>query len=138
VYGPAIDFYEEQGFVKLTPFRERTKIGTIQVTAIQVDRGSQLSFIYVFEKEGRRIVYAPCDIKPFPEDREDVQNADLLVIQPGIFEDGLKHGFNYPKDHISRTTLYTFDETRSHDDYITLEEKFDNVSFAYDGMRITV
>jgi phosphoribosyl 1,2-cyclic phosphate phosphodiesterase len=160
VYGPAIDFYEEQGFVKLTPFRERTKIGTIQVTAIQVDRGSQLSFIYVFEKEGRRIVYAPCDIKPFPEDREDVQNADLLVIQPGIFEDGLKHGFSYPKDHISRTTLYTFDETialatrvqadrvlfihleeywnRSHDDYITLQEKFDNVSFAYDGMRITV
>ena len=57
------------------------------------------------------MVYAPCDIKPFPEEREEVQRADLLVIQPGIFEEGLKHGFKYPVDHISRTTLYTFEET---------------------------
>ena len=82
------------------------------------------------------------------------------MIQPGIFEDGLKHDFTYPEEHISRTTLYTFEETialgrrveadrilfihleeywnRGHDEYVALEERFDNVRFAYDGMRVTV
>jgi phosphoribosyl 1,2-cyclic phosphate phosphodiesterase len=114
----------------------------------------------VFERNSRKLVYAPCDIKPFPENRDEVQNANLLVIQPGIFEDGLKHGFIYPEDHISRTTLCTLEETidlgrrveadqilfvhleeywnRSHDDYLVLEKSFDNVRFAYDDMRVTV
>lgn len=160
VYGAVIDYYERQGFVQRTPFQENIFIGDTKITAIPVDRGSQVSFIYVFEKEGRKMVYAPCDIKPFPEKREEVRRADLLVIQPGIFEDGLKHDFTYPEDHISRTTLYTFEETidlgrrveadrilfihleeywnRGHDEYVALEEKFGNVRFAYDGMRVTV
>ncbi|MBW1829561.1 MAG: hypothetical protein JRI74_09090 [Deltaproteobacteria bacterium] len=87
-------------------------------------------------------------------------NADLLVIQPGIFETGLKHGFTYPENHISRTTLYTFDQTmglakqvqakevlfvhleeywnRGYDDYVEIEKGFDNINFAYDGMKIMV
>lgn len=160
VYGPLIDYYEKQGFVKRTCFRDTIEIGKIKITGIPVDRGSQFSFIYVFEKESRRMIYASCDIKPFPEDRPEVQSADLLVIQPGIFEEGLKHDFTYGKDHISRTTLYTFEETlalagrieagqilfvhleeywnRSHDDYMKLEQRFDNINFAYDGMRVTV
>jgi len=160
IYGPLIDYYEEQGFVQRIPFRDTIEIGEMEITGIPVDRGSQLSFIYVFKKEGRRVVYAPCDIKPFPEDREDVQKSDLLVIQPGIFEDGLKHGFIYGKGHISKSTLYTFEETvalakriqaghilfihleeywnRNHDDYVALEAKFDNIRFAYDGMHVVV
>jgi phosphoribosyl 1,2-cyclic phosphate phosphodiesterase len=119
-----------------------------------------VAFIYAFERNGRKMVYAPCDIKPFPERRDEVQGANLLVIQPGIFEDGLRHDFIYPENHISRTTLYTFEETidlgmrvgadqilfihleeywnRSHDDYMALEKSFDNVRFAYDGIRVTV
>ncbi len=160
VYGPLIDFYERQGFVQCIPFRDTIQVGKIQITAIPVDRDSHLSFIYVFEKEGKRMVYAPCDIKPFPKEREEVQKADLLVIQPGIFEDRLRHGFTYPADHISRTTLYTFQETmalakwiqakrvlfihleeywnRSHDDYMALQGKYDNIKFAYDGMTFSV
>ncbi len=160
VYGSVVDFYEEQGFVQCRPFRERVEVGRIQITAIPVKRDSHDAFIYVFEKEGKKFVYATCDIRPFPEARDEVQEADLLVIQPGIFEDGLKHGFKYPKDHISRTTLYTFDETlalaqrvkaarvlfihleeywnRGYDEYVALEGKFSNVQFAYDGMRVSI
>ena len=93
IYGPLIDYYEEQGFVQRIRFRDTIEIGEIEITGIPVDRGSQLSFIYVFKKDGLRVVYAPCDIKPFPEERQEVRNADLLVIQPGIFDNGLKHGF---------------------------------------------
>lgn len=159
-YGPVIDFYEQQGFVERRPFQNKIRIGEVDVTAICVDRGTQLSYIYVLEKKGRKMVYAPCDIKPFPERRKEVKGADLLVIQPGIFEDGLKHGFTYNVDHVSRTTLYTFEETlalakrlqagrmlfvhleeywnRSYDDYVALEKRFDNMRFAYDGMHVMV
>jgi len=158
IYGPLIDFYEEQGFVIKTVFKENITIGEIKVTAIPVYRNSHISFIYVFEKNNRKLVYAPCDIKPFPEDRDEVRKAEILAIQPGIFENDLKHGFTYPANHISRTTLYTFEETlelarkieakknlfihleeywnRSYDEYLALQSKFENIQFAYDGMKM--
>jgi len=160
IYGPIINFYQARGFVECVVFDGGARIGETDVTAIPVDRGSQTSFVYIFEKEGGRIVYAPCDIKPFPEEHKEVQGADLLVIQPGIFEDNLKHGFQFPKDHISRKTLYTFEQTialarriraekvlfvhleeywnRGYDDYLAIEKKIDNVQFAHDGMRVRV
>lgn len=160
IYGPLIDFYTAQGFVECRPFGRTTRIGDVGVTAIPVDRGAQRTFVYVFQKEGVRIVYAPCDVKPFPEWDPAVAAPDLLVIQPGIFEDHLKHDFRYPPDHISRKTLYTFAETvalarrigakkilfvhleeywnRGYDDYRALEGEFDHIQFAYDGMRVRV
>ena len=159
-YGSIVDFYLESGFLQLSLFQDKIQVGDVQITAIPVDRGSQTAFVYVFEKSGRRVVYAPCDIKPFPEDRYEVQNPDLLIIQPGIFEKGLKHGFKYPAGHISRTTLYTFEQTmelaarlqarkvvfvhleeywnRSYDDYRLLEAEYTGIRFAYDGMQLRV
>jgi phosphoribosyl 1,2-cyclic phosphate phosphodiesterase len=159
-YGPVIDFYRESEFILLKPFQDAIQINDVVITAIPVDRGTQTSFVYVFEKSGHRVVYAPCDIKPFPEHRGEVQKADLLIIQPGIFETGLKHGFTYPPEHISRTTLYTFEQTmdlatrlqakrvlfvhleeywnRSYDDYCALESNNQVIRFAYDGMQFTV
>ena len=159
-YGSLLDFYQESGFVRLMLFQDKVQLRDVEITAIPVDRGSQLAFVYVFEKSGRKVVYAPCDIKPFPEYRNEVQQADLLVIQPGIFEEGLKHGFRYPAEHISRTTLYTFEQTldlatnlqakrvlfvhleeywnRSHDDYCALASRNPSICFAYDGMQLRV
>ena len=159
-YGPIIDFYQKRGFLQLKLFHEKVKVKDVQITAIPVDRGSQIAFVYVFEKAGRRVVYAPCDIKPFPEQRSEVQQADMLIIQPGMFEEGLKHNFRYPDDHISRTTLYTFEKTmelatriqakktvfihleeywnRSYDDYLALEAGNKGICFAYDGMQLNV
>jgi len=159
-YGSILDFYQESGFIRLQLFRDKTKIKDIEITAIPVERGSRLSFVYIFQKLGHRVIYAPCDIKPFPEHRKEVQQADLLIIQPGIFEEGLKHSFRYPHDHISRTTLYTFEQTvllatriqaqkvlfvhleeywnRSYDDYHALESRYPGICFAYDGMKVSV
>jgi phosphoribosyl 1,2-cyclic phosphate phosphodiesterase len=157
-YGPIINFYQQSGFIRLALFQREMQINNVRITAIPVDRDSQLAFVYIFEKSGRKVVYAPCDCKPFPRYRNEVQRPDLLVIQPGIFEQGLKHHFKYPADHISRTTLYTFEQTldlatrikakkvlfvhleeywnRSYDDYCALES--DSIKFAYDGMQINV
>lgn len=159
-YGPFIDFFRNSEFACLTSFSKQLQIESITITAIQVERPGQPCFIYVFEQNNRKVVYAPCDIKPFPEKKVEVQNPDLLIVQPGIFEDGLKHGFHYPRDHISRKTLYTFGQTmelakrigahktlfvhleeywhRSYDDYLALEVQYANISFAYDGMQIEI
>lgn len=160
VYGPLIDFYEQQGFVQCRSFDKRIMVGETELTAIPVPRCSQISFVYVFKKNEIKMVYAPCDIKPFPEDREEVRNPNLLVIQPGIFEDGLKHGFRYSADHISRTTLYTFEQTlaiarrinakrvlfvhleeywnRGYDDYRAIEKLHSGIRFAHDGLRVEI
>lgn len=157
-YGSQLAYYEKQEFVTCRTFQDGVTVGDVRISALPVDRHDQVAYIYVFEKENRKIVYAPCDIKPFPEENEAVHDADLLVIQPGLFESGLKHGFAYPADHISRTTLYTFEETvalsrrieaqkvvfvhleeywnRSHGDYLALEDG--NYQFAYDGMCVTL
>ena len=157
-YGPVIDYYVEQGFVETVPFDDTIPIHGVRIHALPVDRGDQIVYVYVFTDGNRRMVYAPCDIKPFPEHRPEVQDPDLLVIQPGIFEKGLKHDFLYPADHVSRTTLYTFEETldlarrlraaqvvfvhleeywnRSHRDYKKLEDALPGMRFAYDGMKV--
>lgn len=159
-YGSLLSFYREQGYVKSIPFHDRIDVGEIKILGIPVDRGQQTVFIYVIRQGNLKVVYAPCDIRPFPEDRPEVRGADLLIIQPGIFETGLKHGFTYPAEHISRTTLYTFEETlalarrieaekilfvhleeywnRSYDDYVAIEKAHTGIRFAYDGMRINL
>jgi phosphoribosyl 1,2-cyclic phosphate phosphodiesterase len=159
-YGSLIRFYQEQGYVSCIPFKYRMNVEDSQILGIPVQRGQQTVFIYVITKMGRKLVYAPCDIRPFPESRPEVQDADLLVIQPGIFETGLKHGFIYPEDHISRATLYTFEQTlalaqrirsrqvlfvhleeywnRGHDDYSAMEKEHKGIRFAHDGMRINL
>jgi phosphoribosyl 1,2-cyclic phosphate phosphodiesterase len=158
-YGSQIDFFKKSGFIKLTSFNETIRIGKINITALPVSRGEQTSYVYVFEDSRNKIVYAPCDIKPFPENEIQVQNADILLIQPGIIEGNLKHGFTYPENHISRTTLYTLEETielsqrinaskivfihleeywnLSFSDYCSIQNEYDNIEFAYDGMEIT-
>ncbi|MBU2550589.1 MAG: hypothetical protein KKB20_19430 [Proteobacteria bacterium] len=159
-YGSLIEYYQRQGFIDCRVFDERTRIGPLDVTALPVRRPDQTAYVLVFEMDGRRLVYAPCDLKPFPEERPEVHRADLLVIQPGLFENGLRHGFVYPEDHVSRTTLYTMGQTlklarriearevlfvhleeywnRSYDDYLTLETDLDGARFAYDGLCVRV
>jgi phosphoribosyl 1,2-cyclic phosphate phosphodiesterase len=158
VYGPWLEFLEKSGFVECSVFEDTLMLGDLGVTAIRVPESDPPVFIYVFVQKGFKIVYAPCDIKPFPEYRPEVQNSDLLLIQPGIFETGLANNYRYPEEHISRTTLYTFDETlalgrqlnagrivfvhleeywnRSFSDYRTMEKE--NLRFAYDGMTLDV
>ncbi len=159
-YGSQLAYYERQGFITCSVFKDTMMLRGVRLTALPVNRHDQVAYVYVFEKEKQKIVYASCDIKPFPENNEAVYGADLLVIQPGLFETGLRHGFTYPADNISRTTLYTFEDTvalsrrikarqvlfvhleeywhRSHDDYTALENDENNYRFAYDGLCVTL
>ncbi|MBF0235648.1 MAG: hypothetical protein HQK65_21830 [Desulfamplus sp.] len=159
-YGSMIDFYIQQGFIRIHSFDQIIQLGSILIEALSVPRDDHFAYIYIFKQNNKKLIYAPCDIKPFPIDHPEVMDADLLVIQPGIFETGLKHDFLYPSNHISRTTLYTFEDTlklandirsrqilfvhleeywnRGYDEYVALEKQFDNISFASDNMHLII
>jgi phosphoribosyl 1,2-cyclic phosphate phosphodiesterase len=140
---------------------EPTTLNGITIIPIFVEQNPAYAYLYLFiSQEGKRLLYAPCDTKPFPLSSPYVYDVDWLVTQPGFFETGLRGDFVYPPSDLTRTELYSFDETleiaktvrakqvafvhleeywnRSFDDYKKLEKEHDNISFAYDGMQISL
>ena len=49
----------------------------ILVELILVDEHEHVA-IFVISSNGKKIIYAPCDVKPFPKS-EKFQNADVLI-----------------------------------------------------------
>jgi len=160
-YGNLFDFYTEHEVVKKKIIKDKIKIQNITIIPIFVKDNPATSYIYLFvDDKGKKILYAPCDTKPFPFESKYVYDVDLFITQTGFFETGLKDEFVYPQDDYTRVELYSFDQTieiskkirakkvlfmhleeywnRSYDDYKKLEKKHPNIKFAYDGMTIEV
>lgn len=160
-YGKIFASYERVKLIEKIQMGERVTISNITIIPIFVEGNPATSYIYLFEDQNqKRILYAPCDTKPFPLQSEFVYDVDVFVTQPGYFETGLKDGFVYPTDDYTRVELYSIEETleiaakirakeivfthleeywnRSYDDYLTLERSYKNVCFAYDGMVVKV
>jgi phosphoribosyl 1,2-cyclic phosphate phosphodiesterase len=160
-YGNLFDFYTKYKVVKKKIIKDKIKIKNITIIPIFVKDNPATPYIYLFvDEKGKKILYAPCDSKPFPLKSKYVYDVDLFITQTGFFETGLKEGFVYPQDDYTRIELYSFDQTldiakkirtkkvlfmhleeywnRSHDDYKKLEKKYTNIRFAYDGMTIEV
>ena len=113
--------------------------------------------IFIISSGGKKIIYAPCDVKPFPKS-EKFRDADVLIIGNTIVGDVLKDGFVLNKDNPLRKELFTLDEIdtireqygikeviithleedwgKSYDDYRELEKKLKSIHFAYDGLKI--
>lgn len=160
-YGSLYDFFTKYGVLKKKQFNTSIKIKDVTITPIFVEGNPATAYIYLIQNaEGKKILYAPCDTKPFPINSKHVYDADIFITQTGFFETGLKDGFVYPVKDFTRVELFSFDETlelakkirakkvifmhleeywnRSYDDYKKLEKKYKNVKFAYDGMTIDI
>lgn len=155
-YGSFLDYYENvRNLIRRCKVEKYKKIGEIKVSFIKIDNAT----IFVFESEGKKLIYAPCDVKPFPN--EDIFiDADVLIIGNTIVGETLKDGYILSKDSSLRDELFSMSEVinlktkfnikrvivthleedwgKSYDDYIKLEAQYDNVQFAYDGMLISV
>jgi phosphoribosyl 1,2-cyclic phosphate phosphodiesterase len=117
--------------------------------------------VFLIEQKKKKVVYAPCDVKPFPENPH-LRDASLLVLG-GIFPEGpLRDGITIPKGNLLRKELFSMQEAlklvkslgakktvfihleeewgRSYDDYEIMEKQYrkNNVYFAHDGMKINV
>jgi len=156
VYGGFLDYYE--GTRNLITRREVSSefvLGDIQVTLVRIER----STIFVFKKNGKKLIYSFCDIIPFP-DHDVFYDADYLIIGDTFIGDVLKGGYVLAQDNMLRQSLFSMEEIeglkakynvenvvvthieedwgKSYDDYLELEDRYENIRFAYDGMTIEI
>ncbi|MDR0293286.1 MAG: MBL fold metallo-hydrolase [Oscillospiraceae bacterium] len=156
-YGAILDYYVKMGLANRRLITEPFNIGNIQISAVPVGKSKSVS-VFMFENDGRKVIYAPCDCKPFPME-ESLQNADLLIIGNTFVGDTLKNDRSIGADHPLRQELHSIEDVleikrklfvndiivthieedwgKSYDDYITLEDQY-GVKFAYDGMVVEV
>ncbi len=154
-YGSVIEYYEAQGLVYTKGIRA-IKNDNLLVELIPVNEQEHVA-IFIISSNRKKIIYAPCDVKPFPRS-EKFQDADVLIIGNTIVGDVLKDGFVLCEDNPLRKELFTLDEIdairkqygikeviithleedwgKSYDDYRELERELNAIHFAYDGLKI--
>ena len=154
-YGSFLGYFEARGLVYTRGIRSFQK-GGVSVELVPVDAQEHVA-VFVISSGGRKIIYAPCDVKPFPES-EKFWGADILIIGNTIVGDVLKNGFVLREDNPLRKELFTLDEIqgirrrygigevivthleedwgKSFDDYKRLEGELDSIRFAYDGLTL--
>ena len=128
----------------------------ILIELVPVDEQEHVA-IFIISSNSKRIIYAPCDVKPFPKS-EKFHGADVLIIGNTIVGDILKDGFVLDKNNPLRKELFMLDEIdtirkqygikkviithleedwgKSYDDYRELEKELNLIQFAYDGLKI--
>lgn len=156
-YGSVIGYYEAKGLIYTRKVRA-LKYQDILIELVPVDEQEHVT-IFVISAHGKKIIYAPCDVKPFPLS-EKFENADFLIIGNTIIGDVLKDGFVLKEDNPLRKELFTLTEIdqirkqygireviithleedwgKTYDDYRELEKELDSIHFAYDGLEISL
>lgn len=155
VYGPYLDYYENvRNLIVRKPITE-VVIENIKIDLIPVGRAT----VFVFTENDRRVIYAPCDVKPFPEN-DIFKDADILIIGDTIIGEELKDGYVLPMNNPLREELFVLEEIvaikekwnikkviithieedwgKSYTDYKEMEKSLSNITFAYDGMKIEI
>lgn len=155
-FGPFLDYYESMKLIKRGIIKKPIEINGIKISLIPVSESVAVS-VFVFESMDKKLIYAPCDCKPFPNN-ELFQNADILVIGNTIIGDELKNGFvlssNNPlqdelhnlEDVVNIKKQYNIEQViithieeawgKTYDDYLEIEKQYTDIRFAYDGMEI--
>jgi len=153
-FGSFLDYYQnKRNLIKLVPVESSTVIGDIKITFVPIGAAT----VFVFEQKDEKVIYAPCDVKPFP-DNEIFQNSDLMIIGNTLPVDIVKNNFHIKDDNPLKEELFTMDEVvgiknkyniprvivthleedwgLSYTGYEELSKQFDNITFAFDGMSI--
>ncbi len=154
-YGSMLEYYEKMGLAKVKNMNHLEQ-NEIQIEFVPVDE-SGIVTVFVIKDKDRKVIYAPCDVKPFP-DNLLFYKADVLIIGNTIVGEQLKDGFVLNETNILRNELFVMDEIvaikkkyqigkiiithleedwgKSYDDYIRLQRQYEGIEFAYDGMKI--
>lgn len=157
-YGSFLNYYQYMGLIKCKVVDDSIVVNNIKITFVSVKKEEAVS-IFVFEASGKKLVYAPCDCIPFPND-DIIKNADVLVIGNTIVGNILKHGKVITENHPLLKELYTVQDVmdiansmnigkivithieedwgKSYSDYLLLEKQYENLKFAFDGMVIEI
>jgi len=157
-FGPYVENYEKNyNLIKVNVVDRELNINDIKITFIPVS--NNISSVFVFEQKDKKVIYAPCNVKPFPDD-DLFNNANLLIIGNTITSEVAKDNFIVDKDNEMRKHMFVMDEIvelkkqynvnkviithldedwgLSYDDYLKKAKNYDNIEFAYDGLNIEI
>ena len=156
-YGSVLGYYVMRGLATAESVRS-LEINGLKIDMIPVDETEHVA-VFVITDEHGKVIYAPCDVKPFPHS-ELFSGADVLIIGNTVIGETLKDGFVLDAENPLREELFVMDEIlelqkkygikevimthleedwgKSYDDYKRLEEEYAHVRFAYDGMEISL
>ena len=158
MFGSYFDYYESK---RLCEFSVGNKfdLGDLEIELYEV-KSDITATVFCFKKYGKKVIYAPCDIKPIPYN-EELKDADLLIIG-AFYPDSFKTNDKiFGTDTVLYSELYTASEILkikkdlrvkrvlithleeewklSYDDYKKLEIDYNReIEFAFDGMDIEI
>ena len=156
--GDGLHYYEDILHCISVNRTNHIRIGNIEIYLVnnKTHRGNMT--FYVISDKDKKAIYACCDVKPFVHS-ELYFDADVLIIglvsDDGILKDGsLLNNAPFRDDmftldeimeikrkyRIKRIIVTHIDEYwgKSYAYYQEIEKTLDNISFAYDGMEITL
>ena len=155
-YGSALAYYATCGLITLQA-DNYLKIDNISIEIVPANEDQSVA-IFIITGNDKKVIYAPCDVKPFPEN-DKFQYADTLIIGNTIIGDILKNGFVLEQRNPLRDELFVMDEIvalkekyhvkkviithieedwgKSYDDYLELQNSYEGIYFAYDGMEVS-
>lgn len=154
--GSYLDYYENiRNIVKRKVVNNFIYLDDIKLAFVRANSAT----VFLFEQGGKKVIYAPCDVKPFP-DSHIFNNADIMIIGNTIVGEVLKEDYILKEDNPLNDELFNMNEIeqlktkynikkviithleedwgKSYDDYVKLENQYDDITFAYDGITIEV
>ena len=156
-FGAFFDFWGFIGIADVHELGNEVKCGNILIEPVvmkSLHRSVTHSTVYIVSSEGKKLIYAPCDITPFPED-ERFHDCDLMILQIGWYgPDMAQRAKNGPHCEISMDEILEIAERYKPSriilphigdesellskDLLALEEEYKkfNIQFAYDGMEL--
>ena len=96
-FGSFLAYYEYMKLIERSRIERTLSIGDISITFVSVLTDQAVS-VFVFEAENKKLIYAPCDCLPFPDD-DIFYNADVLVLGNTFIGNKLKDGNVITDDH---------------------------------------
>lgn len=155
-FGSYLDYYEKvRNLIKRNTVEDYIYLKDIRITFVKACSAT----VFVFEQNDKKVIYAPCDVKPFPES-DIFKNADVMIIGNTIVGEVLKDGYILKEENNIFPELFTMKEIeslkdkynikkviithleedwgKSYDDYLKLEKQYEGITFAYDGMTLEV
>lgn len=152
------EYFENKNFIKLNwiSYGKENKFGKISITPFKINKETSC---YLIKENKKKIVYMPCDVKPFENHDRLLKDVDFFIVGSPFLEskDGIK---NIPANHPLREELFSFGEIielikkynikktiivhieemwrLSYDEYKEIEKQYKeyNIKFAFDGMRL--
>lgn len=152
-FGSYLSYYESLNLCSTSKITEII-IGDIKISLVPIVTNI-VSTAFVFESSNSKVVYAPCDNKPLPDDSR-FYDADIFIMGGFIPTTGFNGGTKLASDNKIFDAMLTLDELKdikntfrvdkmilthleedwglSYTDYENLNS--DDITFAYDGMTI--